>query len=193
MKRLPSSRVGHGVTLIEMMIGVAVVGVLLAVAIPSLTGLMERRRVVAAAGEIANIFTFAKSEANVVGSKLSLHMEPVSSGNFSCALLVNTGSDDGCSCDNDPNAFCPPRSTRVLRQFILPADKSVTFQGSGRFGNRPYVVGFGRDNLYTGVQDLQVEIKGLKTGATLRVEYNNAGRVRTCSPDGSLSGFPACT
>ena len=198
MKRFQSSRSGSGVTLIEMLVGVAVLGVVLAVAIPSLTGLIERRRVVAAAGEIASMFVYAKSESNVVSDSFSLHMEPVPSSvtqYSSCLRFGHTAMIGACTCNLPPSAPCTIGTGAVLREFTLPRDQSVSFapttasRASERSKN---VLGFDRNHRYTGVQNIQIDVKGARTGATLRVEYNCAGRLRTCSPDGSMSGFPKC-
>ncbi|MEO6278117.1 prepilin-type N-terminal cleavage/methylation domain-containing protein [Roseateles sp.] len=197
MKRLHSPRARSGITLIEMVVGLAVVGVVVAAAIPSLTGMIERRRVVAAAGEIASIFAYAKSESNVVADPMSLHMEPVPSSvreYSSCLRLGQTAVIGDCACNLPPSAPCTIGTGAVLREFVIPRDQSVTFAPTeaSSAGRKKYVLGFSRNNRYTGTQDVQIDVKGARTGATLRVEYNNAGRLRTCSPDGSMSGFPRC-
>lgn len=181
-----------------MLIGVAVVGVVLAVAIPSLTGLIERRRVVAAANEIASIFTYAKSESNVVTDSMSLHMEPVPSDVHeysSCLRLGQTALIGACPCNLPPSQPCTIGTGAVLREFTLPRSQSVSFAPTkdSDAGRKRYVLGFSRNNRYTGEQDVKIDVTGARTGATLRVEYNNAGRLRTCSPDGSMSGFPKCS
>jgi len=198
MKRFLSSRSGSGVTLIEMLVGIAVLGIVLAVAIPSLTGLIERRRVVAAAGEIASMFVYAKSESNVGSNTFSLVMEPVPSSvteYSSCLRFGHTAAIGGCSCNLPPSKPCTIGTGAVLREFTLPRNQSVSFAptDASRASERSrYVLGFDRNRRYTGVQNIQIDVKGSRTGVTLRVEYNSAGRLRTCSPDGSMSGFPKC-
>jgi type IV fimbrial biogenesis protein FimT len=192
MKRSAYSRTRTGVTLVEMLITVAILGVILAVAIPSLSSLIERRRVIAAAGEIANIFTYARSEANVVADKLSIHMEPVpaSVGDYSCIRVSTAVGLDTCKCSLANE--CPIGTGKMLREFLLPRDKSVTFSASGVWvEGSPYIVGFARGK-YSDVKDVQVTVTGTLTGTQLRVEYNDAGRVRICSPGSSFGGFPVC-
>lgn len=53
----------HGFTLIEMMIVIAILGIVLAMAIPSFTDMLNRKRVEAAANEFLSTFSLAKSEA----------------------------------------------------------------------------------------------------------------------------------
>ncbi|MFG6461160.1 Tfp pilus assembly protein FimT/FimU [Roseateles sp. DXS20W] len=184
-----------GVTLVEMLIGVAVLGVLLAVAVPSLTGMMERRRVVATAGEIASFFAQGRSESAVTDNKVSLHMErvPAAVGEFSCLRLTTHRFVDTCTCNRRANDVCSVGDAKILREFILPRSSSVRFEATATgWGFDHYAVTFQRGTYPTDVKNLMIVVTGIKTNAQLRVEYNNAGRVRTCSPDGSIGGFPAC-
>ncbi len=184
-----------GVTLIEMMIGVAIVGILLAVAVPSLTAMMERRRVVAAAGEIASFFAQARTESAITDEKVTLHMEPMpaSVGDFSCLRLSTQDGPDTCTCTRRENELCTLGRSRLLREFLLPRTSSVRFDADASgWGFKSHTATFLRGLYTTDVKDLRIVVTGAKTNARLRVEYNHAGRVRTCSPDGSISGFPAC-
>lgn len=191
-----------GVTLVEMLIAVAVIGVVLAVAIPSLTDLIERRRVVAAAGEIASFFAQARAESAAAADKISLHLEPVPAdiGDFSCIRMSSNATIDLCTCRRAPTKLCSTGAGRLLREFTLPRSTSVRFDaapaplegGVAKYGIDDYVLVFNRGSLPTEVSGVFVKVKGTKTGALLHVEYNQAGKVRTCSPDGSMSGFPLC-
>lgn len=182
-----------GLSLVEILVGVAVLGVILAVAAPSLAELMERRRIVAAAGEIADVLNYAKSEANAAsGDKITLHAEPVPDGLSSCIRLTTSSNYDYCGCDRSGAALCSGGPTVVLRDFVLPKDTGVSFETTGNWGARPYIASISRNTRYTNITDVQVTVTGRRTGAQLRVQYNDVGRVRTCSPGGSISGFPSC-
>lgn len=193
MRRFQSLCSSAGVTLIEMLVGVAVLGVILAVATPSLSSFMERRRVVAAAGEVANMFAFARSEANVVADTLNMHMEsvPESVGNFSCIRISTYSNSDTCGCNRALDEVCSIGAGHLLREYVLPRN-SVRFDASGNWGFSGAVVAFKRDRHFTDVKNVRVTVTGIRTGAKLRVEYNNVGRVRICSPDGNFSGYPTC-
>lgn len=187
-----------GFTLVEMMAGVAIVGILLAVATPSLTAMLERQRVVATAGEVASFFAHARSESAIQSYQVSLHMEPVPAavGAFSCLRLSTTWHADTCRCDRPANKVCSLGQGRLLREYLLPHDSSVRFEVDrtvAKWGWIDYIVTFERGAYVTDVSDIRIIVKGVKTGARLHVEYNHAGRVRTCSPDGSIGGFPACS
>lgn len=195
MLRSTFNKQRSGVTLVEMLIGVAVLGVLLAVAVPSLTAMMERRRVVAAAGEIASFFAQARTESAITDDKVTLHMErvPAAVGDFSCLRLTTTSNVDTCTCSRRESDLCSVGSAKLLREFILPRSSSVRFDATASgWGFDTYAVTFLRGLYPTDVKNLRIVVTGVKTNAQLRVDYNNAGRVRTCSPDGSIGGFPAC-
>lgn len=183
-----------GLTLIEMLVAVAVLGVLLAVAIPSLVGLMERRRVAAVANELAGIFTYARSEANVMvpPDQLTLHMEPMGDVQGSCVRLVNFTNFDNCSCGTAAADVCNTGS-KMLRELVVLKDTGVSFEAAANWGaGGDYIINFSRNTYSDAVSNLRITVTGQRTGAQLRVEYNAAGRVRTCSPGGTMSGYPAC-
>jgi type IV fimbrial biogenesis protein FimT len=185
-----------GVTLIEMLIGVAVVGVVLSVAVPSLTSLIERRRVVAAAGEIASFFAQARAESAVTADKISLHLEPVPAnvGDFSCIRMSSHAQTDVCTCNRVASKLCSIGDGRLLREYLLPRSTSVRFDvnENAKWGFDNHTITFLRGAFPTEVSDVFVRVKGSRTGALLHVEFNHAGRVRTCTPDGSIGGFPSC-
>ncbi|WP_204312759.1 pilus assembly FimT family protein, partial [Escherichia coli] len=72
-----------------------VLGVILAVAAPSLRDLMERRRVIAAATELASMINYAKAEAakqrgGGSDNGFTLHLEPPDDASTSCVRLTTT-------------------------------------------------------------------------------------------------------
>lgn len=197
MAALNPTRAQAGITLIEMMVTVVIVGVLLAAAVPSISGLIERRRVIAAAGEIADIFAYARSEANVSATtdQLMLHLEnvPDSVTEFgSCIRLSTNSASDRCTCKLSSSSVCKNGKTVLLREFTLPRNQTVSFTADASWGANGRVVGFMHGKILANVQDLVVKVTGSRTGAKLNVEFNNAQRVRICSPDGSIGGFPVC-
>lgn len=186
-----------GLTLVEMLVAVAIAGILLAVATPSLTNMMERRRVVAVAGEVASLFSQARSESALQTNPIRLHMQPVPErvGAFSCLRMSTAEVGDTCRCDRAISKVCSIGSSALVREYLLPHSSSVRFsvdESVAQWGWVNYIVTIERGVYKTDVSNLRIVVKGVKSNAVLHVEYNHAGRVRTCSPDGSIGGFPAC-
>ncbi len=181
-----------GLTLVEIMVALVVLGVLIAVAVPSMASFMERRRIVAVAEELVGMFQYAKAETNATdGQGMSLHLEDTSDGT-SCARLVNSSQLDKCSCSRPTAQVCDSGSSRLVREFISPNSSGVSFTADAReWGLMGKVVLFQRNARIADVKDVAVTVTGARTGGKLRVEYNTAGRVRICAVDG-FSGYPTC-
>ncbi|MCE4555842.1 pilus assembly FimT family protein [Roseateles cellulosilyticus] len=190
-----TSRRSAGLTLVEMMVGVAVLGVVVAAAIPSLTGLMERRRITAAASEIASIFNQARAESLAASERITVHMEdvPATVGQFSCIRLSTHGGIDRCKCNLPEASVCATGYSKQLRSYILPHSSSVRFSSQAdKWNTLSQTVIYASGLLQDNVSNVRVNIVGDRTGAKLRVETNPVGRVHICSPDASMSGYPKC-
>ncbi|SED42039.1 type IV fimbrial biogenesis protein FimT [Pseudomonas anguilliseptica] len=72
MNRRYKVKLFRGFTLVELMITIAVAGVLLAIAVPSFTDLIRNNRSQAAANELVSAFNAARAEAVKRGRRVSL-------------------------------------------------------------------------------------------------------------------------
>ena len=182
----------RGVTLIELMVGVAVLGVVLAVAAPAMGDLLERRRVIAAAEEVASLLTYAKAETNATNSTLFVRIDPDPAPTMSCAVVVTTSGANACRCYKTPASVCTGTSSEMLRLFQLPRDH-VTFsaQATTWAGSPNYIV-FDREQMGILTTGFQVNVLGNRRGYALRVEVNTAGRVKICTPSGGMTGYATC-
>lgn len=88
MKRRAASR-QQGFTLIEVLIVVAIMGVLLTIAVPSFRSFMANQRVKTASFEFYAALSFARSEA--IKRRQSVTVEPVS-GNWANGWTVKVGT-----------------------------------------------------------------------------------------------------
>ncbi|RZI74315.1 MAG: prepilin-type N-terminal cleavage/methylation domain-containing protein [Rubrivivax sp.] len=171
-----------GLTLIEVLVGVAVLGVILAMAVPSMTDLLEKRRVIAAAEEVAGILNYAKAETNATNSILNVRFNGQTTPTMSCAVVATTANSNTCKCSNLPPTPVCSGAQRPLRLFQLPLNH-VKFQAhSTKWGGVDNNIRFMRDQFTIAAENFHVEVVGVRKGYTLRVEVNPAGRVKVCAP-----------
>lgn len=185
----------QGIGLVEILVAVAIIGVLLAVAGPAMADFMERRRVVAVAGELSSLFTFARSETNVIGTGIQVHLQKNEDGQtVSCAAVAIAAIIPTCKCFRDPSDICPTSGGgELLRLFQLPYDSGVKFEASAtRWVAAQQVLSFKRLKGPQNDENVKVNVKGTRTGAELEIDINDAGLVTICSKVGRLGGFPTC-
>ena len=182
----------RGFTLVEVLVGVAILGVILAVAAPSLSEFLERRRVIAAANEVAGVINFARSQPNVIGDKVTVHLEKDDSEKISCVAVVTFSGSDNCLCYETP--VCTGAASVVLRSFQLPNDRGVSFEANAlSWGtNLANTLTLSRSQATMDATDVEITVTGRRSGAQLRLEINNLGRVRLCSPNSSINGYGTC-
>lgn len=190
--RLPT----RGLTLVEIMVAVGILGVLVAVAVPSMTDLLERRRVIAAADELVSVLNYAKAETNSTNSVLIVRFDPDPDNAMSCAAVTTgqEGLSGTCACYLPANTICQGlglASPKLLRNFQLPKT-NVKFDASGTWAATAYQLRFSRAEGMLATTGFRVDVVGLKRLNKLRVEVNTAGRVRICSPNGDFSGYAQC-
>jgi type IV fimbrial biogenesis protein FimT len=173
----PSQR---GLTLIETLIGLAIVSVTLGLAAPGLDALRQRMELHGAAAQVETDVQFARSEA--VARSRTVRMTLHESTGGSC-YIVHTGPAAACSCGGAAGASCGA-SGEVLRSSSMPADGRVRIRSAVRSMTFDPVKG-----TVTPTATLRVESRD---GRALHQVVNLLGRVRTCSPGGKLPGEKAC-
>lgn len=189
-RNLPNQPRGLG--LVELLVALGVVGVLVAVALPAMSDFLERRRVIAVAGEINNIMAYAKAETNAMRFGVNVHMETDPNNQQSCVAVVTQTLGDDCKCYYTGSQICPT-SGKLLRLFQLPRTDNVSFTATATtWGGLTQVVSFSRDLHQQVEQNVQITVTGLRSGVQLRVELNEAGRSKICSPSGRVGGFATC-
>ena len=176
------------------MVALAVIGVLMAAAMPAMADFMERRRVIAVAGELSNILAFSRAEANAIGDRgVSVHVETDPNNRMSCVAVVNKTLGDLCKCYYAPTDICPG-SGKVLRLFQLPRSDSVAFQATASaWSGLTQVINFNRNAREQTETGVRLTVTGLRTGAQLRLDLNEAGMAQICSPVGRIGGYPTCS
>lgn len=187
------ARRARGLSLVESMVSLGVLGVLLAVAIPAMSNFMERRRVIAVTGELSSILAYAKAETNAINDGVRVHLESDSTV-MSCAAVVTATAADDCKCSYSPDQICPT-SGKLLRLFQLPRSDGVSFSATATpsWGGLDEVISFDRNTHSQSEQRVRFTVTGARTGVQLRIDVNVAGRVLICSPVDRVGGYPTCS
>jgi len=209
-------RARRGVTLIEMMVVIAVLGVLLAVAAPSVRKLLDVQRMRGISAQLTTDIQFARTEAASRQEITGISFKFVA-GDQSCYTIHTCGSTVAsntscvCDCTAAPGSRCPaasvgqPDPPREIRTFSVPVSRGVAV-GPTNTGGGPLAAAWiwfdpstgGMSSYYTPIFSAfpvpsNLEFVGTTrliapAAATgaIRTEVNASGRPRTCA------GVSAC-
>jgi len=178
-------RIVNGFTMIELMVTVAVLGVLAAVAFPSMRDYLDRQRLISQVRAISELAQVARSEAikrsaasgGAAVNTIAMTVDPTSpwyvglaTGNAACsgATCIITGSTD--------------------RRLVTATECSSCTMSSPA---AQAVIVFDLRGLVTGgaAQDITL---ASPMGKQLRLSVSRLGRISLCTPSGSVSGYPSC-
>lgn len=172
----------RGFTMIELMIVIALAAIVLALAVPSFTATLAKKRMEGVASELGTDIQYARSEAVqrnapvriIVGSNCYTIHTVGTTNATSCTLLITDGVplkaltvQDGATAfaftSNNSKAFIEFEPVRGMAADSAGADSS------GR-----------------------VDVTSSSGPWQLRAEVTQMGRVRNCSPNSSIPGMPPC-
>lgn len=171
----------RGLSLIELCTALAIVAVLAGGALSGWADSRERRLHQAASEQLATDVRLARSLAAAQGQAVRLAID----GRQGCYLL-HTGPAQACRCQHDGSSQCEGAAV-ALRVATVPGEGRITLStpnsptASLRFDAvRGTVTPTGTLRLSTA------------DGRAIHVVVNLMGRVRSCSPEGLVSGHVAC-
>jgi type IV fimbrial biogenesis protein FimT len=88
----------RGVTLVELMVGLAVIGIILMTAVPSFTGMINRNRATTQVNDFVLAIQIARSEASRMGSTVSIQAVGADGSNeFGEGFCVVAGNPGDCA------------------------------------------------------------------------------------------------
>ncbi len=170
----------RGLTLIEVCIVLAIVGVLAGAAVPSFTESNRKRVLDGSAGELVTDLYLARSEATAHQAGVRVSFHNVASG--SC-MLVHTGATADCSCSSEGVAQCSNGAV-LIKGSHYPSARGVSVSAN---------VASVRFDPTHGMATPAGTVRLVSAnGATVHHVVNIMGRVRTCSPGASAKGYKAC-
>lgn len=166
-----------GFTLTETMVTMAVAGLVMMAAIPSLHGWIGQQRLKGVASELSSDLQHARIEALLRNEAVR-----VSFDGSSC-YMVHTGGANHCRCDADGNGHCEDGTTPI-KTVALPTQQGVTLLANVRS------VLFAPEH-GTASPAASLRVVGPQ-GRTIQHTVNLMGRVRSCSVQGPAAGYGAC-
>jgi type IV fimbrial biogenesis protein FimT len=176
----------RGLTLVELVVTLAVVGILAAVALPGMSDYFDRQRLVSQMREIADVAQLARSEAIKRSASGPSDLKTV-------AMTISPGSPWFIGLSNG-TAACSG-SGCVINEGGTAVSHTVTAnQCSGCTMEAPAaqaVVVFDLRGLVTGGTEQAITLQSPK-GKQLSLTINRLGRISLCTPGGSLTGYPTC-
>lgn len=172
-----------GFTLPELMTVVAIAAILLVIAVPSFTGIMERNRMRNAVEQLRSDLKLARAESLRRNRDVTVSFQRASDGSTWCyGLTLGTSCDCTVACELDAGASTVVSSTN----FRGITSSEAPFATGG--GNLTFSAA--RPTLVAG----SARFASAPTGYEARVVVASAGRIRLCSPAGAtkLLYFDPC-
>ncbi|MDT8998722.1 hypothetical protein RQP53_05505 [Paucibacter sp. APW11] len=181
---MKSVRKPIGVGIVEVLATLAIVGILLAVAAPSFSDFLDRRRVEAATTEFASDIAFSK--ALIASNTTNINLS-IGSACYSVAFFAGNTT---CPCEPPiPNICLVSPTAQAQTQKTVQKTNGIRFSTSPQVQSNQRIIAIQASEVLP--QPAYVEITGARSNS-LRVEIGPVGRVRICSVSGNFSGYPTC-
>jgi prepilin-type N-terminal cleavage/methylation domain-containing protein len=176
-------RSGRGFTLIELMVVVALAAVVLALAAPSFTGTLARKRLEGIAEVFGTDLQYARSEA--VARNLEVRLATGAGG--ACYTIYVFGGGAGGTCSCNPAVTCTTAAPVPIElKTVALTGTGVALTASTTFPFEPL------RGMLNPFNDQAVTFSSAAGPWQLTTAVNAVGRASTCSPSGTLKAYKPC-
>lgn len=184
MSRHQQHRQCQGIGLVEVMVALAILGVLLGVAWPNLADMLARYRVEAVASELRANLAYARSEAGLRSAELWLWFAR-DDGQSCYTVAMSRGSLGDCDCRRPAATACNFQQTESK---TVQVSRKTGVELIPLPGNKMY---FLVPQLTPNPANFAVLVQSQRVGKLL-IAMNPLGRISTCTPDQSMPGVSSC-
>jgi type IV fimbrial biogenesis protein FimT len=195
---ITSQRRERGLSLIELMVGLAVIGLLVLVAAPSMSRFIDLQRLRSISAALVTDIQFVRAEAASRNVKVALKFDKT--GSAMTCYVVLTGDLTLCDCNLAPGSVCSGSAQREIRTVQVLRDSGITLgvPASQTLNSLRFDPATGRVEVATldvfspPAGPFKIEVSHPSIGS-LVTAIEVTGRPSTCSPGGQISGVPPCT
>lgn len=181
-------RSSAGLTIIELMVVLIVVGVIIAMAVPSMRGMMARQRVQSVQADLLTDLQLARSEmAQRSGTSTAVAVTFGGNAEVSCYTVHAVGGA-ACDCTLGPGSACGAPPSPEIKTTQLTRAVGVSLAASSAGGNS---IRFTPPQGVVTPTDMVIDVKDPLSGY-LRTSISALGVPTVCSPDGSIRGVAPC-
>lgn len=203
--RCPEPRHRRGFTLIEMLVGVSLLAIVLALGVPSLQRFIVNSRLKAVNSQLVSDLAFARSEAASRNMPVfwTWRAIPFGASPGSCyTIFTATVVGAQCDCSLGAGAACPNaaaateiRTVRILRSGSIDLQPAAGMALTFAFDNVNGGLFFGTTDMGDAVLAdfvIDTSVRG-DVSRTLRSSISPAGRTKVCTSGATpIAGYPAC-
>ena len=186
----------RGFTLIELMVAIAIVGIVLALAVPSFYNYMLVQRLKSVSAQLVTDINYARSEAVSRGTPVRIAFAQ-DTNNTCYTLYLSTLNTLSCNCLAGPGSACSSSSTTEVRTMLLPRSTSVrvltpahTDPKLGFSAVTGGLVSISTDTTAPPLMAFDIETS-IDSTRMLKSTIGRAGRVTVCSANPAM-GMPPC-
>jgi type IV fimbrial biogenesis protein FimT len=167
-----------GVTLIELIVGIAIISIITSIAIPSFRSMLLNSQIRNAAESVANGLQKARGEAVARNTNVTFVLAAAAAGSFS-SWSINVESPASTIASRDSSEG----SANVTRTVLPAAATTVTFNNLG--GVVP--------NADTSATLTQIDFSAVGGSRNMRITIGGGGNTRMCDPNLASGSSPrAC-